>query len=554
MKYVQILVKQLKIINIKNHIINHYKNKKRSLIRSQIRSFQILKNNNNLDIVTKIKDEISNTRLIENQGNKKCNTIFASNYDKADLILRQYLIIRILDLEFNKNILRAYINRKKIINYPLPKPWRLILEKHGFIANTWPNKLHWNLFLFKQLFIGNILFIKYLYNSIKNIIYRRNYNFINYAYFHELNSNNFPVKNLDGRQSYDIFSWYKQWNDKPLIVNTYTHNALFINDDRVIDGLEYTPEPFPLLNSLKDVLKYLRWGIFASFFSFIELIKGHYMHPILLAESTKLHLVKLINPIYLAKDYLFHNSNHIYRPLWTYEAEKMGSRILFYFYSTNCETFKNKIGDTIQENIWNILTWSNYLVWDDYQSDFIIRNVGRNNRIFNVGPIWFSTKNNSLPDITQQNLIAVFDVQPYRESVYCSLGQSNGYNTFEVVYKFLFDITGVLSNKNVSILFKRKRKGGNTIHRKYINYIKKISDKPNIITIDPDIDAINVILISKAVISMPFTSTAIIAANLGKPTIFYDPTNKIDNNDRAAHGIRVISDKVELENWIFENL
>jgi polysaccharide biosynthesis PFTS motif protein len=53
---------------------------------------------------------------------------------------------------------------------------------------------------------------------------------------------------------------------------------------------------------------------------------------------------------------------------------------------------------------------------------------------------------------------------------------------------------------------------------------------------------------------MPFTSTAIIAANLGKPTIFYDPTNKIDNNDRAAHGIRVISDKVELENWIFENL
>ena len=38
------------------------------------------------------------------------------------------------------------------------------------------------------------------------------------------------------------------------------------------------------------------------------------------------------------------------------------------------------------------------------------------------------------------------------------------------------------------------------------------------------------------------------------PKIILNIIKKIDKNDRAAHGIRVISDKVELENWVFENL
>ena len=49
---------------------------------------------------------------------------------------------------------------------------------------------------------------------------------------------------------------------------------------------------------------------------------------------------------------------------------------------------------------------------------------------------------------------------------------------------------------------------------------------------------------------MPFTSTAIIAKSLGKKSIYYDPTGMIQKDDRAAHGIPVVTGIEDLENWV----
>lgn len=43
------------------------------------------------------------------------------------------------------------------------------------------------------------------------------------------------------------------------------------------------------------------------------------------------------------------------------------------------------------------------------------------------------------------------------------------------------------------------------------------------------------------VIGMPFTSTALIARGLGKSSVYYDPTGQLQSDDRAAHGIPIIS-------------
>jgi len=68
-------------------------------------------------------------------------------------------------------------------------------------------------------------------------------------------------------------------------------------------------------------------------------------------------------------------------------------------------------------------------------------------------------------------------------------------------------------------------------------------------TVDPDISAYRVIEASTAVISMPFTSTALIARELGKPSCYYDPTDMIQKDDRAGHGIDIISGPEELRKW-----
>ncbi len=70
------------------------------------------------------------------------------------------------------------------------------------------------------------------------------------------------------------------------------------------------------------------------------------------------------------------------------------------------------------------------------------------------------------------------------------------------------------------------------------------------INVDPDTSAYKLIEKCSAVISMPFTSTALIARELGKPSCFYDPTGLIQRDDRASHGIPIMIGRDELQAWL----
>ena len=94
---------------------------------------------------------------------------------------------------------------------------------------------------------------------------------------------------------------------------------------------------------------------------------------------------------------------------------------------------------------------------------------------------------------------------------------------------------------------KRKNKKA---HKKYMQNLKKLKKQPNYIEINPSLGATNVIKQAKACISMPFTSTALIAKHEGKPSVFYDPSGIIQKDDRAAHGVSVLTDIDELQEWV----
>jgi polysaccharide biosynthesis PFTS motif protein len=100
------------------------------------------------------------------------------------------------------------------------------------------------------------------------------------------------------------------------------------------------------------------------------------------------------------------------------------------------------------------------------------------------------------------------------------------------------------------MLWKRKRKIGSIAHPRYRIFAERLSEAENVIIVDPDISANRVIEASSLVISMPFTSTALIARELGKPSCYYDPTGLVQKDDRAAHGIEIISGPEELKEWL----
>jgi polysaccharide biosynthesis PFTS motif protein len=103
------------------------------------------------------------------------------------------------------------------------------------------------------------------------------------------------------------------------------------------------------------------------------------------------------------------------------------------------------------------------------------------------------------------------------------------------------------------MLWKRKRKvkkETSFAHPSYLSSVERLSRYENVISVDPDISANRVIEASTLVISMPFTSTALIARELGKPSCYYDPTGLIQQDDRAAHGIEIIRGPEELTRWL----
>jgi polysaccharide biosynthesis PFTS motif protein len=100
------------------------------------------------------------------------------------------------------------------------------------------------------------------------------------------------------------------------------------------------------------------------------------------------------------------------------------------------------------------------------------------------------------------------------------------------------------------MLWKRKRNIGRIAHPFYRHLADQLANNSHVMLVDPEISAIRVVESSVAVISMPFTSTALIAKEMGKPSIYYDPTGLLQKDDRAAHGIPILSTRDELDEWL----
>ena len=221
--------------------------------------------------------------------------------------------------------------------------------------------------------------------------------------------------------------------------------------------------------------------------------------------------VGLTNPDLLAQEYLFHNSNFALRPMWTYQAEKYGSKIIFYFYSINQRTFTKSDGFIPKApRFFKSAIWPHYLAWDKHHADFIKKSTTNNPIVDITEPIPF---NNSLIDLPYlpNNSIAVFDIQPYRNVFYKTLLFELDYYIPFTVNLFINELYEVINELRGTLAFKQKRDIGRAAHHKYINNIKNYKNKENFIFINTKTSAFDLIKNTKATISMPFTSTAHLA-------------------------------------------
>ena len=123
------------------------------------------------------------------------------------------------------------------------------------------------------------------------------------------------------------------------------------------------------------------------------------------------------------------------------------------------------------------------------------------------------------------------------------------YFTPENLNAFLDDISNLCHELNIEVLCKNKRVHKTNFSRSYIQKLEKLSEN-NWTLIAPEMSAHKVIQAVDMVISYPFTSTALIAENLGIPSIYYDPTGTIQPYDCAMLGAKLINSPSNLRDYM----
>ncbi len=476
-----------------------------------------------------LRDALTKTEL---KSVKIHNIFFGKNSLDIELSVRQYLTVRILGVSFNKEVLYS-VGAKKPIRHPLPREWRNTLISKNIKVDNFSCTLLWYGYIFLLWGYGTLQWLK----SFFGMFYRRP-NLGSYIYFHGLSEHNISYDTKD----HNIVNWYLQWKNKN--VDSICHSINGLSNFKY-NGLSIVnTDGLPKLKG-RQMMYYYIWSMYLITYSFFMILIRPY-YGLMLGEILKLVRTSFADKDQLASDYLFHNSGPFYRPMWTYEVQRRGSRVLFYFYSTNNEVF-SQAGKVITQNPWHLINWPHYLTWDDFQKDFITKFDVHKPMVEVVGPIWFSSGRLStrIPDRS----VAVFDVIPFRPTWYILLGLGSEYYTCANSMKFLNDVRSVLSQNNMHMAHKIKRSNP-LAHKYYVSGLKRLKKQEKYTDIDPDVDALQVIKKTEACISMPFTSTAIIAKHEGKPSVYYDPSGLIHKEDKAAHGIPVLSSINELEEWV----
>jgi len=461
-----------------------------------------------------------------------------------DLPIRQYLYVRILGRSFNTALLYSLGSGKRL-RHPLPREWRYVLIDQGVRVDNFMCAVLWYAYSFMYWAYGTLEGLKSIYRLLKRKPFLGKY-----VFFHDLRHVNIS-SNPDCN---NIINWYLKWNNGNVSFQNICHTAKNTSDFKLRDVNVIQTDGLPQLKKI-ILLKYAVYFLCLSIKSFI----GIFYRPVsgfFLGEMLKLKRVELACGSDLAEDYLFNNSDMIYRPIWTYLAESRGSRVFLYFYSTNVDYFYDtQVKGSEFKNIASVtsprhlMSWPHYLVWDEHHADSLKGIVQGDPIIENVGVIFFASQEAKIDVL--ENSFSVFDVTSPHPELYFSYGMSVEYYVPSIAIQFLSDIQEALSDINLNMLHKTKRSTPN-VHILYNQYTQLLTKKNNYYQIDPNIDATQLIQKTKATISMPFTSTAVIARFEGRPSIYYDASGMLKKTDEAAHGIPMLSNVDELKEWLID--
>ena len=160
--------------------------------------YRVLRDNNQLGLVRKLKRELADTRfaIIIPVAS---HFFFGAGKEHASLIVKQYLLTRYTGVALNKELLYSIGSGNSKITYPLPREFRLVLVNNGFNISHWRSSLAWIVDICLLWCFGMLSIGKHLYQSLRGMVAPALLSTGNYVFFIGLHKNNLPRPCKDGR-------------------------------------------------------------------------------------------------------------------------------------------------------------------------------------------------------------------------------------------------------------------------------------------------------------------------------------------------------------------
>lgn len=452
---------------------------------------------------------------------------------------------------FNRAIASYFSGATKLI-YPLKKDWQEIFSNHGVKVSKSICTLLWVAYLFlislKELAAYFKRFLRIFKQSFHATIYKADFNveFFN-VYFFDISKRNLPTFDTQVFEK-NLVSWYKK---------------IILNDSKI--NVIHNVKDF--VPSTKNTFDY-RFNYFEDLFvapkALNEAKNLIWWFKVMLSNSvksnTKINLVLNFNEIMKAKflsdnnkdiklySVVFNNSIGSIKPLWSVVLEKNFVKIHYCFYACYAEPLDID-GNLPIDGFWKLANWKDVYVVDQYQKLQLQDQIIFNSNIIVPSVIpWWTDKSLILP-IYKKKIVCLFDTILHNNLYTLATLNQIGWHKAEIAIEYLSTVLEVANDLDIQVLYKFKRiREESIINKTHWNAILKLIAHYQglIVKIDDSVSSERLILASTVCVSKPFSTTALIAKSVSKPSLYYDPTKKISKFDPALRGIPILNTKQDL--------
>lgn len=499
------------------------------MLRRKIRAYEHFAQEGEIQVANKVYASLRTSRVI--------NPVRFFNIAISSETISEYLSYKLFNQKLSDHLFSSLLSPDELVlPNNLPGAWRSYLKSNHGIRSGIFSSLRWRQFGFKQLLVC----LAYGLIVAARILTTKKRDARTGIYLDGLTEENIPRQKTGNK--YNIVDYFRTLRSTETIYANIHKNGV-ATDSGVIPVLS----PFDGINAWQTP-RIILFILALSLASIFSIALGRGLLAALSVEIFKTRLAYFLDERSVCREYAFYNSWSVYRPAWTYVLEQKGALITLYFYSINCLPFNidGKLLDT--HYTYQNMSWKHYIIWNAAMTRFLVNNSRFDATVEITKPVTFSDNDQKTPPM--KNKVAVFDVTPTRYALFYQYAPLTDYYSSKTKNNFYIDIAETARELGFELVFKRKRSFATTTSKKYVNLINHLESLDHIEFADPDISAHRLIRDCKAVVSMPFTSTAHIGEFFDKPSIYYDGTGRISNSEPTAMGIVMISDKKALKSWL----